>query len=188
MSFNGLAIRETINVAGSLSDSVSGTSQTVQYGAGSLPSLTTIWEYGTGANASAPAVINADCWYLPDPETISATSYWNVTLYNSVDDAEGNVLDFAHINRIDLIVNNPTGSNPVNIGPQNQTHAWGGAANTPWPGGTGATVYDQTFWHYRNTHPFTGFAVDHTTPADVLPIYNPESSSVTVTLWLIGQE
>lgn len=190
---NALTLNETVGGGGTVKDTASLTQQTASYGSGALPSVSIAGSYSTAAasttavvTASAGATLTADAWYLAQ-RTVAATTYDNLTLYGSLTDAEGNTLNFKTVQRVLLVHANPTGSNPIQVGPQNQTNAWGGAANTPWPGGVGATVYDEVYWKLDLVNPW-GWTVDHATPADVLGIYNPNAGSVTYAVWILGTQ
>ena len=182
MAVNSLNARETISVTGAIADTVTGGNQPCSWGAGPLPVLTTTWVFGTGANAAAPAQIYSDAWYMAQ-RTVSATTYDNLALYGSLLNFEGAAINFANVKRFDIVIPSPTSTTPVQVGPQNQTHAWGGTG-TPWPGGTGATIYDECLWWLRNTNPW-GFTVT-SSPASVLSIYNPNAGSITYTIWALG--
>lgn len=187
MSLNTLNGQVQVIGSAKISDSVSLVSQTAGFGTGPLPSKTLNFTYGTGANANAPTQFNVNCWYLAS-RTVSATTADNLTLYGSLTDAEGNAINFKYIRYICIIISSPDGTKYLNVGPQGVTHAWGGASNMPWPGGAGSTVYDQVWWYWEICHPFAGYTVDHTTPADVLGIDNGSAESVTYGIWIIGEQ
>jgi hypothetical protein len=187
VSLTNLTATFNFQGSGTVTDPVSGTKQPVGFGSGPLPSRNMTFNYGTGANANAPAQVNANAWYC-EPVTIAATSFGNLTLYGSLTDAQGNTLNFKYIRYIFIGIVGANGTLSFYVGPQNQTHAWGGAANMPWPGGVGATVYEQVWNTWELTHPFAGYTVDHTTPADVLGLYNPGAGSITLGVWIIGEQ
>lgn len=183
MALDTLSLRETVSASGILADSSTGNNQPAQYGVGPLPLVSTVWVFGTGTNTQAPAQIYSDNWYQAQ-RTVAPVTYDNLALYGSLTNFEGTI-NFTKIKRVDCIVISPTATTtPLLIGPQNQSGAWGGSG-TPWPGGTGATIYDDVHWWYRNVNPW-GWTVDHTTPHDVLPVYNANAGSVTYTIWLLG--
>lgn len=186
MGLTNLAANFNYQAGGKVADPTSGVNQPVSFGSGPLPSRNMTFSYGTGANANAPAQVNANCWYCEEV-TISATSYGNLTLYGSLTDAEGNTLNFKYVRYLFIGIQNANGTLSFYVGPQNQSNAWYGA-NSPWPGGTGATVYEQIWNTWEVSHPFAGYTVDHTTPKDVLGLYNPGSGSITLGVWIIGEE
>jgi hypothetical protein len=181
MAINTLNARETISVSGQLADTSTGNNQPAAYGSGPLPLVSTVWVFGTGANAQAPAQIYSDNWYMAQ-RTVTTITYDNIPLYGSLTNFEGTI-NFALIKRFDVIIPTPSATTPLLVGPQNQSHAWGGSA-TPWPGGTGATIYDDCHWWLRNTNPW-GWTVT-SSPASVLPVYNPNAGSMTYAIWLLG--
>lgn len=187
MSINSLSTSVQVAGGGKVQDNTSLVSQTANFGTGALPSKNLAFTYGTGANANAPAQINANCWYL-NQRTVAATTADNLTLYGSLTDAEGATLNFKFIRYVLIIIVSPDGTKYLNIGPRGVSNAWGGAANMPWPGGATSVVYDQCWWTWEICQPFAGYTVDHTTPADVLGIYNGSAESVTYAVWLIGEQ
>lgn len=184
MAINTLQLRETIAVVGQIGDTTTGSQQSAQYGQAPLLNISTVWNFGTGTNTNAPAQIYADVWYLAS-RTLAGTTYDSLTLWNSLKDFEGNPINLTLVKRVQMTLAVPAGNNPLYIGPQNQTHAWG-SANTPWPGGVGATVYDSVVWDWRTTNPW-GWAVA-SSPASVLPVYNPNATPQTYTIWIFGDE
>ncbi len=189
MSLNALAVSEQVAGGGKVSDSNTLISQIVNYGSGVLPSGNITFGFGTGAGTVGTngASGNANAWYAAQ-RTVAATTADNLTLYGSLTDAEGATLNFKYIRRILIYIISPDGIKSLYVGPRGISSAWGGAANMPWPGGATSVVYEQVWWKWDIVHPFAGWTVDHTTPADVLGIYNPGATSVTYAIWIIGEQ
>lgn len=182
MAIDTLNVREVVSASGQLADSGTGNNQPAAFGSGPLPSVSTVWVFGTGANASAPAQIYSDNWYQAKRTVAGSGTYDAVTLAGSLTNFEGTVT-FAKIKRFDIIIVSPTSTTPLLVGPQAQSNAWGGAG-TPWPGGTGATIYNDCHWWLRNTNPW-GWTVT-ASPASVLPVFNNNAGSMTYSIWLLG--
>lgn len=74
----------------------------------------------------------------------------------------------------------PDGTDYLEVGPQGVSDA-----AQLWFGGTGATCYETVYWQSFHPGPAAGWTVNSST-AQLLPIKNPGSNSITCALLVIG--
>lgn len=158
---------------GKLADATELSQVTAQYGQGVLPSLDVSLTSGTGSG-------KANDWHLGQ-RTLAATTFDLIDLAGGLTNYRGTALTFTKIKRILVALTSPDGTAKLRVGPQNQSNPWAG----PW-GGSGATVYQDVLHSLDLWHPYAGWTVTAGS-ADIFPVYNPGGSSVTYSLWVIGE-
>ena len=160
--------------AGIIRDLTADVQQFAKYASEVLPDIEFALENGTGVGA-------ANQWYLAR-RTLAGTTFDLLDLSGGLTDFRGATIAFTKIKRVLVAVIAPDGTTAVQVGPQNQTHAWVG----PW-GGVGAADYLTVIDYLDLPNRFAGWTVTNAS-TDILPIFNPGSSPVTYAIWIIGEQ
>lgn len=148
--------------------------QSFAIGSNSFPAAGAV-TYTNGGGSSA---INK---YFIASYSIPATTFQAIDLSGALANDFGAAVVFTHVKELIIAIESPDGTKVVRVGPQNVANAWQG----PFSGGAGATVYEDVFDYQRWSNRWTGWAVTAAT-ADLLQIYNPGATAVTVHVAVLG--